>query len=762
MFSRVLRTATLLALLLSLTQGVTSPTPQTAIAQGGNVEQVTKLRRLAIATGRDPNRLILADESTLTLHNGRQITGLKAVDRFTGEIVGATFEGDKVVDAKSLRAESAAQWRATHGALTPDLVKKLATLKPDDRIRIAVWLVAEVNPLPKPERLPPSRETVTEFTKDSRSTSVIQASSDTTKQPAQPVPPEQVPAEVRVRLQRAVLSSPPPSSAIAPKSAEAIKQKEDSLPPAVLPSSLSAEQVKVFQQRNTDTLRAQIAPVRKRFLSQMHARGLTVEYASEIVPMAYLELTRRQVEELAFLPEIEAIYDVPNIAGPLLSIARPTQNADLINSVGYTGTGISVAVVEGERIYTANPYLSVAGAFDASQPTADHPTAVGGIIASTHPTYRGLASGASLYSANGSYTNFGVMSAAIDWGSTNARVLNNSYFWQDDGGSSAFFTIDRHLDYIVRYNYDFVTVAAGNFGGAPCPVRPFVISPAKGYNVMSVGNYEDNDTLGWSDDSMNSCSSFGDPRGDSTSYSHAKPEVAAVGSTISSTLRSSVPATAIGPVGSGTSYAAPMVAALAADLIGANTSLAIYPESLRAIIMATALHNIEGDARLSDRDGTGGIVASAAIKTVERGDWSSQSITSTASFPKTFYAYASKGERVRFVINWLSNPNDTYTSDVLPADLDLTAYRADGTTFVQSSASFGNPFEIVDFVAPASETYVFRVTTFSYSGGLTYLGTASWRGTTRLPPNSGYNYGAAPPPLGEHFSVYPTDWSPTN
>lgn len=332
MFSRLLRTATLLALLLSLIQGMTSPTPPTAVAQGGSVEQVTKLRRLATAIGRDPNRLILADESTLTLHNGRQITGLKAVDRFTGEIVGATFEGDKVVDARSLRAESVAQWRAAHGALTPELVKKLATLKPDDRIRIAVWLVAEVNPLPKPERLPPSRETVTEFavSKDTRSTPVTQASPDTTKQPAQPVPPEQVPAEVRARLQHAVLSLPPPSSAVAPKSAEAIKQKEDSLPPAVLPSSLSAEQVKVFQQRNTDTLRAQIAPVRERFLNLMHARGLTVEYASEITPMAYLEVTRRQAEDLAFLPEIDAIYDVPNIAGLLLSIARPTQNADLI------------------------------------------------------------------------------------------------------------------------------------------------------------------------------------------------------------------------------------------------------------------------------------------------------------------------------------------------------------------------------------------------------------------------------------------------
>lgn len=380
MFSRVLRTATFIALLFSLTQGVTFPIPPMAMAQGGNIEQATKLRRLAIATGRDPNRLILADESTLTLHNGRQISGLKAVDRFTGEIVGATFEGDKVVDAKSLRAESIAQWRAAKGALTPELVKKLVTLKPDERIRIAVWLVAEVNPLPKPERLPPSREATTEFapSKGTPSTSVTQASPGATKQPAQPVPPEQVPAEVRARLQRAVWGSLPPQSAVAPKSAEAIKQKEDAQPPSVLPSPLTVEQVQAFQQRNADALRAQIAHVRERFLSLMRARGLTVEYASEIAPMVYLEVTRRQAEELAFLPEIDAIYDVPNIAGPLLSTARPTQNADLINSVGYTGTGVSVAVVEGERIYTANPYLSVAGAFDVSQPTADHPTAVGG------------------------------------------------------------------------------------------------------------------------------------------------------------------------------------------------------------------------------------------------------------------------------------------------------------------------------------------------------------------------------------------------
>ena len=48
-----------------------------------------------------------------------------------------------------------------------------------------------------------------------------------------------------------------------------------------------------------------------------------------------------------------------------------------------------------------------------------------------------------------------------------------------------------------------------------------------------------------------------------------------------------------------------MVAALAADLISADYLLSTKPAALRSIIMATALHNIEGDARLSDWDGVG-------------------------------------------------------------------------------------------------------------------------------------------------------------
>jgi hypothetical protein len=179
--------------------------------------------------------------------------------------------------------------------------------------------------------------------------------------------------------------------------------------------------------------------------------------------------------------------------------------------------------------------------------------------------------------------------------------------------------------------------------------------------------------------------------------------------------------------------------------------------------MATALHNIEGGARLSDEDGVGAIDASAALATLERGDWADQSINASTTFPLTYTTYAYKGERVRFVVNWLSNPDViSYTTDPLPADLDLEAYRADGTTLITSSTSISNNFEIVDFVAPASETYIFKVilASASWAGGGTQLGAAWWRGVDRLAPDTGYSYPSATP-LGAHLAIYPTDWLPT-
>lgn len=148
----------------------------------------------------------------------------------------------------------------------------------------------------------------------------------------------------------------------------------------------------------------------------------------------------------------------------------------------------------------------------------------------------------------------------------------------------------------------------------------------------------------------------------------------------------------------------------------------------------------------------------AALATVERGHWASLQITSSGSFPIIFTQFAHAGERVRFATTWLANATDSWAS--APPDLDLRVTRQGGI-FVGSSVSAHNPFEIVDYIAPASDVYTFTINlAASWAYAPTYLGAAWWRGTYRVPPDTGF-YDPPPTPLGTHLSVYPDDWSQT-
>ena len=73
-----------------------------------------------------------------------------------------------------------------------------------------------------------------------------------------------------------------------------------------------------------------------------------------------------------------------------------------------------------------------------------------------------------------------------------------------------------------------VVVAAGNFDSDDNP-NNHVLNPAIAYNVIAVGNFDDNDTTSWGDDSMASSSSFVNPI--SNHSDREKPEVAAPGGT---------------------------------------------------------------------------------------------------------------------------------------------------------------------------------------------------------------------------------------
>jgi hypothetical protein len=419
-------------------------------------------------------------------------------------------------------------------------------------------------------------------------------------------------------------------------------------------------------------------------------------------PALYARLPAQWIRAVATWTEVDRVY-LARRSTPDLESARPTVHADVVQARGITGAGVPVAQLEiGGRLSASNPYL--AGVLQDQTFVCDsesaHGTMVAGVLRSTHPTIRGIAPAITLW-AGGSCSGDPAelhdrAAAAAAWG---AQVFNLSLSNDTDRTPTG---DDRFYDDLVFNLHRVVVKSAGNLGLGTGDVT----SPGLGYNVLSVGNFDDRNTPDWADDGMNTTSSFLPPL--STHGDRQKPELVAVGTNITST---SLTPPWVDGNSTGSSFAAPMVSGAAALLLQRNPDLGLWPEAVRAILMATAVHNLDGDPRLSARDGAGGLVADRADD-VARGvtgawgarayDCASPSPLDVATLPLT------AGQRVRAALAWNSDPGGSEWPSQPGADLDLIVIGPKGTS-VAVSTSFDNSYEIVDFIVGSDGTHLLRV-----------------------------------------------------
>ncbi|WP_146131550.1 S8 family peptidase [Merismopedia glauca] len=443
---------------------------------------------------------------------------------------------------------------------------------------------------------------------------------------------------------------------------------------------------------------AAIKPVVNSASNKLKNLGFQVK-ADKNAPVIYSSLTPSQIRQAAKLGEVDQVYEDKQMQ-PTLDVARATIFAHIPQSQGFTGSGIKVGEIEvGGRINTANPYLAGTVQDLTFSCNNAHADAVAGMIRSTHPTIRGIAPAASLW-VGGSCGGWSSelqdrTNAAANWG---AQVFNLSL-----GGDSGR-TVDsfaRFYDDLVMNRSRSVVIAAGNSGNSGN-----VGSPAVAYNVIAVGSFDDRNTNSWLDDIISSFSSGVDPI--STNGDREKPEISAPGSNIKSTTRVSP---WVGSTGSGTSYAAPMVTGVVAQMMQANSSLTSWPEAVKAILMTTAVHNIEGSTRLSELDGAGGTASDRAVNLARNigGKWGGQSYSCSSATNIDVATFSlTSGVRTRATIAWDNNPSYVNYANQPSADLDLQIVNSVGTV-VSSSASWDNNYEIVDFTPSTSGTYKLRV-----------------------------------------------------
>jgi hypothetical protein len=488
------------------------------------------------------------------------------------------------------------------------------------------------------------------------------------------------------------------------------------------------------------SLTKQMAPL----LERLHR----VDPEARAVPASPIVGMTANAEGLAKLaqdPDIDRIYlDEQNVA-ETGEVAKVTTGIATLHLGGAKGTGVRIALTEAEgRVETGSLLLNtiIQDATNVCAMPSDHTTEVASIVKGRRITLFGTTAGLEGAAPNvelrvgGSCSNNSVelmdaSSRAATWG---ARAISMS--WGHDTQLVANGT-DRFYDDLTFNRWRTVVKSAGNRGcatpGEPLsgPGGGLTTTPGLGFNVITVGGFDDHDTPTWSDDSIYVCTSFANPI--STHSDREKPELSAPAVNLT--------VTTVGPanmtIASGTSGASPLVVSAVALLIERNSRLAIWPEITRAVLMATATHNIEGSSRLSDIDGAGGLNAGEAMSLAQDsqrtgGRWYTCD-ASTATPLDLITLTVGRQTRQRVVISWDTDPSYANYGNEPSADIDLEVVDPQGRV-VASSRSFDGTNEIVEFDTPLAGTFTVRAVKFRCDLS-TWLGWAWHTTSLRLRPS---------------------------
>lgn len=388
---------------------------------------------------------------------------------------------------------------------------------------------------------------------------------------------------------------------------------------------------------------------------------------------------------------------------------------------GYTGDGVKIGQIELAVPELDNSQLSPISTKihrSGTENAGFHGMLVACVMVgqSTGTYSSGMAPDAELYSATCAHFNNNDFQA-IEWLiSQGVNVINASHAVGHSTVRNTYNTFAQWLDHIAINHYVTFVQSAGNTDNGV----DGIISGAMAYNVITVGNVNDKNTVTVSDDELWKSSCYYNV---STHLAY-KPDLCAPGTGIKN---------AASPSGAtGTSLSAPHVTGAIALLFEAKPILKLEPAIVKSLL--TAAVSTETSHRYSPQDndyrkyGAGLLDVYRVIQSAKGLKYRSSTLTSTDNSKTYNFKVDSAGSKVRVSLAFLKNnyvssshtSTGGITSDPIQ-DLDLWVYAPDGS-LVGNSTTLYNNIEIVEFTSSQAGIYKIKImkTTNSYNEPVTY------------------------------------------
>ncbi|HXG67767.1 MAG TPA: hypothetical protein VNO70_21885, partial [Blastocatellia bacterium] len=182
-------------------------------------------------------------------------------------------------------------------------------------------------------------------------------------------------------------------------------------------TDLTAEEVESLIARREEQLRKATANATGPLKSALGKSGFAIDEVSLTAPVVYATVPVKALSALAQRADVRKIYAADNLNEDYLNTAAEAVYANYVwDWYGFTGTGARVAIVEDSRVdFDNNCLVNNLGTRVPGDANVDqHATTTAGMVASNHATYRGIAFGAGIYSANGTSYDDDDMAAALD------------------------------------------------------------------------------------------------------------------------------------------------------------------------------------------------------------------------------------------------------------------------------------------------------------------------------------------------------------